>query len=710
MKLLELNLTNFRQHRATNFILPSGLVGVVGPNGSGKSTLIEAFSFALFGSRALRGKVDEVKSRGATRDAICQVILVFELDGFIYRVERTLSDAHIYVGGESEPLVSGNREVSARISSLMRMTLEEFTATFLTEQKGLEFLSGKRGAAERERFIVRMLGYDKLERVQEILRGDKRDKKSSLQGFEGGLGAREEIELRIKKEEHELSLSEEAHSEASRVVERAEKEATLATTILARLDKRHLEYRQKKEVLLSLEARSNELGKRLAQIEKELNKKPTLLENLHAKFLEFFPDSMATSCESILEGEVFKIKSELGLIESKIISTEQEWQSNRAALKREIEIEVRQENELSLKLSDLVQLKNSAACPTCGQPLGTHFETACQGFSSEILQSSGRKKSLEVALDNLSHMPEELSDLRLEKNKVESRLSQCQGLYSEFLKAQAEIQQFDRISSEHRQLIVQLSEIQNELEIARKKISEVHFDENQYSQSRSHSDSCNRLLEMSRLQRIKLEGEVTTHKALLARTQSDLKEYDFKKHELVLLKRSLSLLEEGDQILTDFRRYLNTQIRPRLAELASEFLAELTDGRYTTVEITNDFTPTVLEDGIVKGVISGGEEDLLNLCMRLALSHMLAERAGQSFSLLVLDEVFGSLDENRRVNVLTLLDRLGSQFEQIIVITHLEDIREGVQYLYSVDYDENTGDLAIYDRLAREESEMVSNL
>ena len=45
-------------------------------------------------------------------------------------------------------------------------------------------------------------------------------------------------------------------------------------------------------------------------------------------------------------------------------------------------------------------------------------------------------------------------------------------------------------------------------------------------------------------------------------------------------------------------------------------------------------------------MISGGEEDVANLALRLAISQMIAERAGQPLSLLVLDEIFGSLDED----------------------------------------------------------------
>jgi exonuclease SbcC len=104
----------------------------------------------------------------------------------------------------------------------------------------------------------------------------------------------------------------------------------------------------------------------------------------------------------------------------------------------------------------------------------------------------------------------------------------------------------------------------------------------------------------------------------------------------------------------------------------------------------------VLDEGEAKGVISGGEEDILNLCMRISLSHMLAERAGQNFSLLMLDEVFGSLDDVRRSNVLALLEKLRKRFEQIIIITHLDDIKDGVQHLIHVEYDEAQGSSVVH--------------
>ena len=105
------------------------------------------------------------------------------------------------------------------------------------------------------------------------------------------------------------------------------------------------------------------------------------------------------------------------------------------------------------------------------------------------------------------------------------------------------------------------------------------------------------------------------------------------------------------------------------------------------IELDEKYNLTILEDGITKPVLSGGEEDIANLVLRLAVSQMIAERSGQAFSLLILDEIFGSLDELRQFNVLELLRALGDRFEQVILITHIEGVKDGVDQVISVRYD-----------------------
>lgn len=158
-----------------------------------------------------------------------------------------------------------------------------------------------------------------------------------------------------------------------------------------------------------------------------------------------------------------------------------------------------------------------------------------------------------------------------------------------------------------------------------------------------------------------------------------------------VLEGERSLHDELDDEFAALRSELNARLRPELSELASGFLESLTDGRYAALELDEDYSVQVLEDGLPKSVLSGGEEDLCNLVLRLAISQMIAERAGQEFSLLILDEVFGSLDESRRENVLALLRRLHDRFEQVMVITHIEDVREGLDRVLMVTYDAESG-------------------
>jgi exonuclease SbcC len=153
----------------------------------------------------------------------------------------------------------------------------------------------------------------------------------------------------------------------------------------------------------------------------------------------------------------------------------------------------------------------------------------------------------------------------------------------------------------------------------------------------------------------------------------------------------LALHQELDRALTDLRTELNATLRPDLSELASGFLRDLTHGRYTELELDEDYAATLLDDGDPKAVISGGEEDVANLALRLAISQMIAERAGQPLSLLILDEIFGSLDEDRRAAVVELLRSLADRFPQVILITHIDSVREGFDRVVRVGFDLASG-------------------
>jgi len=165
--------------------------------------------------------------------------------------------------------------------------------------------------------------------------------------------------------------------------------------------------------------------------------------------------------------------------------------------------------------------------------------------------------------------------------------------------------------------------------------------EHQYAALRDEHAKAAAEVHASELAAATAESELASAEAAEAQARHAAAELDERKRLLGELNVRRRLHEELDRAYTDLRNSLNFQLRPELSELASGFLDDLTAGRYTELELDDQYNIVVLEDGVAKPVISGGEEDLANLVLRLAISQMIAERSGQPFSLLVLDEIFG---------------------------------------------------------------------
>jgi len=66
----------------------------------------------------------------------------------------------------------------------------------------------------------------------------------------------------------------------------------------------------------------------------------------------------------------------------------------------------------------------------------------------------------------------------------------------------------------------------------------------------------------------------------------------------------------------------------------------------------------------------------------------------------VLDEIFGSLDEERRAAVVELLRSLADRFPQVVLITHIDSVREGFDRVIRVAFDAAAGAATVRDEQA----------
>ncbi len=158
-------------------------------------------------------------------------------------------------------------------------------------------------------------------------------------------------------------------------------------------------------------------------------------------------------------------------------------------------------------------------------------------------------------------------------------------------------------------------------------------------------------------------------------------------HIARLAERADARNREADQLdvmyreFTLFEQYVARRITPQLAEHTSELLAAVTEGKYDRVEFTDNYGIEVYDGADEKFPMeefSGGERDVIALSARLALSRLIGSQAHNPPGFLVLDEVFGALDRERRAQVLETLGALAGTadaFHQLFIISHVDDVR-----------------------------------
>ena len=75
-------------------------------------------------------------------------------------------------------------------------------------------------------------------------------------------------------------------------------------------------------------------------------------------------------------------------------------------------------------------------------------------------------------------------------------------------------------------------------------------------------------------------------------------------------------------------------------------------------------------------MFSGGEAFRIDFSLRIALSKLLARRAGSSLQLLIIDEGFGSQDEEGLSLIMDAIYKVHHDFEKVIVVSHLPAMRD----------------------------------
>lgn len=127
---------------------------------------------------------------------------------------------------------------------------------------------------------------------------------------------------------------------------------------------------------------------------------------------------------------------------------------------------------------------------------------------------------------------------------------------------------------------------------------------------------------------------------------------------------------------------------PEIEEEANNLLAKLTNNStQISIESLRD-----LKSGGIKETLdikisdelgfrdyemySGGEAFRIDFSLRIALSKLLTRRAGTKLRTLVIDEGFGTQDEEGIDNLVQAIQSISEDFDKILIITHLESLKD----------------------------------
>ncbi len=799
MRLLSLTLENFRQHRHTELTFTEGITGILGANGAGKSTILEAIAWALYGNQSgvTRGNAESLIWRRAPGQSSAIATLCFAFDRHTYTIRRSqaASKGTVELQQDGRAIANSTRAVAEKIAELLGMTHQEFFTSYFTGQKDLQFLgSVKGGGADRERFIAKMLGYDRLIAVQGeagkpgTIRHDKRNAERQVAFLEGARGNLAEIEREIGSA---TTQQQEAHAALAAAT------ATLAAASTQRLDlepqRERLEqlreaFQQRDRARQVKAASQAQLDRAIAQLDRDL---PALerdasahaqlaaevadYETLtaaweamdaqrqqavrHAELVERQQQMAQTLAEldreldtlTTAEADLDRLRA--GIARDRAQRDEAEaalraetltWQQQQADLKGNLTAERQALKKLQAQQATIAAAGTAGNCPTCTRPLEGEYETVMAHLEAHMAACRDRLHGWERDLHALQQPPPAIVAWQAECDRLTQHLREAQRQEADLIarSTRAELLQqqraklladrdrlaadldrtatdfdraaYDRLSDQlqalkpkyktylqtataparlqeardrRTQLEGERAALAAEIAALEREIADLDYSPDRDRACKEEIARATAAVEAARSAHAQTQQAAALATQALESARARLATYQQRDAEFKAAQQDLLLLEELDRSFTDLRQHLTEQIRPQLADAASEFLGQLTDGRYNALEIDEKYNVIVLDDGDRKPVISGGEEDIVNLSLRLALSQAIAQRSGRPFSLLILDEVFGSLDETRRDNVVKLLYNLERQFEQVLLITHIEALKESLNRTIQLEFD-----------------------
>ena len=433
------------------------------------------------------------------------------------------------------------------------------------------------------------------------------------------------------------------------------------------------EEEQLRSGLESLKDRASTVKESERTLEKEIQKNKKHLKEIH----ELGPDSKCPTCERLLGEHYGELKERL---EKEIADGEKEL----AGLRKELQ---NLENEIAKKDGQLARAKKGIE--------------QLRAIERDIVQAKSimklKEKEKEKISDRLEKMRSEakgLEEKRFDQKRLDElleRLAELERRRDQLLSDAALAKRIPGLEQTVKELSEEISGLEGEIAAIRYEPAEKELLEANLDELREKKAGLRTQYEAGYEKLLKLTREKEAADSGLNALERDLTRLRDAERKLKGLEEERVYTSRLQEIMKGFREHLISRIVPTLSQIASELLSQMTDGRYRTLVLDGGYNISIEDSGEIHRIerFSGGETDLANLCLRLAISRVIAERSyTEGVNMLVLDEIFGSQDSARKRLLMSAFNGLSRHFKQIFLITHIEDVKDQLGTVLEVYEDE----------------------
>jgi len=661
-----------------------------GDNGNGKSALLDAITWALWGKARAKSDDDLIH----LGQGEMEVEFEFAVAQNSYRVLRKRTKGKLTKGGlrgtgqsilelqiatqQGYSPITGNTigETQRKIIEILRMDYPTFINSALLLQGRADEFSMK-APGQRKEVLANILGLSLYDDLEKLAKDQSKEKEIEQRTRSNDL-TRIEQQLEQKgKYEAELQETQAALSMISSEVEK--KEAALATL------------RQTREALKFKDEQYKEIGRQIEQANQQLRYLDIRAKEHHSKIEKY--EKVLSNYEEYLASTRARLE-ELTKLERDLSGKREraEELSNRIHYLNSTNVQLKKEmEELRSKLDLLGQ--GEAECPLCGTELGV------EGRERIMVnyEAQGREKgdAYRTNQSEIQQREEELTNLRQEVSKLETTItterSQCERrtevLERERTEAESSLPQEQEALADAQKAVEDLrAALLENTERGKAILAEIESLPRIEEETNQAEKVYRELKEQERSLQDKLV-EIQTNLRRCAQLEMERQE-NIKALQLVAEEKGVY-----DELATAFSKkgiqaMIIESALPETEEEANRLLGRMTDNRmHLRIESQRDTkkgdTIETLEIKISDELgtrnyelFSGGEAFRVNFALRIALSKLLARRAGAPLPTLIIDEGFGTQDSTGREKLVEAINSIQDDFQKILVITHIEELKD----------------------------------